>query len=285
MTIAISIKVNDGVVIASDSATTMVARDPKGNIGIMNIYQNADKIFNLRKETPVGAITWGSGSIGNSSISTLSKDFRNLISSNDEKWKVDPEDYSIEDIAIKYKKFMFDDNYEKAFKDWEKETKPFIGFIIVGYSKNGDFAEEWEIQIVNGECEGPKKIREDNLSGISWRGRGEAVYRLYFGVANNISLVLSEMGLDDDLIKKIVENCINKLKVPLVAPAMPIQDAIDLAKFLVQMTIHYFKFSPGAQIVGGPIDIAAITKHEGFKWVQRKHYFEKKYNPLIKKES
>ena len=115
MTIAISIKVNDGVVIASDSATTMVARDPRGNIGIMNIYQNADKIFNLRKETPVGAITWGSGSIGNSSISTLSKDFRNLINSNEEKWKVDPEDYSIEDIAIKYKKFMFDDNYEKAF--------------------------------------------------------------------------------------------------------------------------------------------------------------------------
>ncbi len=281
MTIAISIKVNDGVVIASDSATTMVAKDPEGNIGIMNIYQNADKIFNIRKKTPIGAITWGSGSIGNASISTLSKDFRNLIISDEEEWKINPKNYTIEDIAKKYKKFMFDDNYVKAFKDWAKNEKPFIGFLIVGYSSNGDFAEEWEIQIVNGECKGPEKIREHNLTGISWRGRGEAIYRLYFGIDNKIKLVLSQNGLNDGLIEKIVNDCRNNLQVPLVAPAMPIQDAIDLAKFLVKFTIQYFKFSPGAQIVGGPIDIAAITKHEGFKWVKRKHYFERKYNPFI----
>ena len=25
--------------------------------------------------------------------------------------------------------------------------------------------------------------------------------------------------------------------------------------------------------VGGPVEVAVITKHEGFKWVQRKHFF------------
>jgi len=29
--------------------------------------------------------------------------------------------------------------------------------------------------------------------------------------------------------------------------------------------ITYFRFTPGAPSVGGPIEIAAITKHEGFK--------------------
>jgi hypothetical protein len=27
------------------------------------------------------------------------------------------------------------------------------------------------------------------------------------------------------------------------------------------------------KIVGGPIEIAAITKHEGFRWIQRKHFY------------
>lgn len=59
---------------------------------------------------------------------------------------------------------------------------------------------------------------------------------------------------------------------------MPIQDAIDLAEFLVHAAIMYSRFSPGAQIVGGPIEIAAITKHEGFKWIRRKHYYDQRLN-------
>jgi hypothetical protein len=60
---------------------------------------------------------------------------------------------------------------------------------------------------------------------------------------------------------------------------MPIQDAIDLAHFLVDATIQFVRFSPGSPTVGGPIEIATITKHEGFKWVARKHYFESRLNP------
>jgi len=55
---------------------------------------------------------------------------------------------------------------------------------------------------------------------------------------------------------------------------MPIQDAIDLAGFLVHAAIAFSRFLPGMQIVGGPIEIAAITKHKGFKWISRKHYYD-----------
>ena len=54
---------------------------------------------------------------------------------------------------------------------------------------------------------------------------------------------------------------------------MPVQDAIDLADFLVDMTTKYFAFLPGADIVAGDTDIATVTKHEGFKWIRRKHYY------------
>jgi len=40
----------------------------------------------------------------------------------------------------------------------------------------------------------------------------------------------------------------------------------------------FTRFLPGAKIIGGPIEIAAITKHEGFKWISRKHYYDKSLN-------
>jgi hypothetical protein len=62
-------------------------------------------------------------------------------------------------------------------------------------------------------------------------------------------------------------------------PMVPIQDAIDLAEYLVNATSAFAKFRRGAATVGGPVESAAITKHEGFKWVKRKHYFNSDLNP------
>ena len=66
---------------------------------------------------------------------------------------------------------------------------------------------------------------------------------------------------------------IGELYQPLILPAAPIQDAIDLARYLVEVTEGFVKFAVNyTKTVGGPIEIAAITKHEGFKWVKRKHF-------------
>ena len=56
-------------------------------------------------------------------------------------------------------------------------------------------------------------------------------------------------------------------------------DAIDLAEFLVHAAVMFSRFNVGAPTVGGPIEIAAVTKHEGFKWVRRKHYYSRDLNP------
>jgi hypothetical protein len=61
---------------------------------------------------------------------------------------------------------------------------------------------------------------------------------------------------------------------------MPIADAIDLAEYLVEVTIGFVRFCPGNPTVGGPIEVAAVTRHEGFKWVKRKHYYDVKLNPV-----
>ncbi len=71
MSIAISLKVHDGVVLAADSASTLMLGGPNGSLGVVTVYSNANKIFNLRKGLPIGCVTFGAGSIGNSSMATL----------------------------------------------------------------------------------------------------------------------------------------------------------------------------------------------------------------------
>lgn len=279
MTIAISIKVNDGIVLASDSAATLIGRDPSGRASVFNIYENADKVFNLKKGSPIGAITWGSGSIGNSSISTLVKDFRKRITNPNSDLKFNAENYGIQEVVKLFKDFFYEENYSPAYKDWKKEQKPRLGFIIAGYSSGEDLAEEWRFDIIKGECSEPQMVRKKEVAGISWNGEIEAIHRLYFGFSPGLANLLKNMGFDDKKISEVINQCRMQLRLPMVVPAMPIQDAIDLAKYLVEFTIQCSKFSPGAPVVGGPIDIAVITKHEHFKWVQRKYYYNTKFNP------
>jgi len=70
MTLALSLKTNDGLVLAADSASTLILSDPGGSL-VTNTYFNANNVFNLVKGLPLGAITWGAGAIGTASISTL----------------------------------------------------------------------------------------------------------------------------------------------------------------------------------------------------------------------
>jgi len=67
----------------------------------------------------------------------------------------------------------------------------------------------------------------------------------------------------------------------LIHPAMPIQDAIDLVHYLAKLTADFVRFTPGPPTVAEPIDIAAVTRHEGFRWVKRKHYYSSELNPPL----
>ena len=91
---------------------------------------------------------------------------------------------------------------------------------------------------------------------------------------------LKDSGLEDPQINGIIISCRKQLAMPFVVPPMPVQDAIELAHYLVATTSEFSRFSPGATTVGAPIEIGAITKHEGFKWIPRKHYFDTQLNPL-----
>src|SRR4051794_5713079 len=107
MTIAISLKVNDGLVLAADSASTLIQTSESRPL-VVNVYNHANKIANLRKGFPIGAVTWGGGSMGPASISTLLKDFRDRLTGAEPEWRLGSE-WTVEEVATKLRAFIYDE--------------------------------------------------------------------------------------------------------------------------------------------------------------------------------
>lgn len=59
-----------------------------------------------------------------------------------------------------------------------------------------------------------------------------------------------------------------------VIASLPIQEMVHLAETLIVLQSLKERITTHSESVGGPIDIAVITKSEGLVWIKRKHYFE-----------
>ncbi len=60
---------------------------------------------------------------------------------------------------------------------------------------------------------------------------------------------------------------------------LPKDELPHLAESLVALTSLKRHVSNDAETVGGPIDVALISKGDGFIWIKRKHYFRAELNP------
>lgn len=62
---------------------------------------------------------------------------------------------------------------------------------------------------------------------------------------------------------------------------LPKDDLAAMAESLVNLTSFKRRITAEAETVGGPIDVAVISKGDGFVWIKRKHYFQKDLNPAF----
>ena len=63
-----------------------------------------------------------------------------------------------------------------------------------------------------------------------------------------------------------------------IVPVLPKDELAMMAETLVSLTSFERRISPGREIVGGPIDVAVISKADGFVWVKKKRYFTREMN-------
>lgn len=277
MTICVAVKVHDCIVFAADSASSLV-ENSGGRPLIANVYAHGNKVFNLKKGLPIAAMTCGMGNIGPVSISTLTKDLRERFCSDDADWAIDPDSYTIERVAELSRRFFFEEHYE-ALPDKPAGDHEFQ-FWIGGNGAGEMHGEIWRIKIVNGKCDPPECLATQDQFDVLFDGQPEAINRIVLGYSQFLPKALLEIGLPPERLDSVLSHIETHTLAPLIAPAMPVQDAVALADFLVETTKGYVRFLPGADTVGGDTDICVVTKHEGFKWVRRKHYFDRVLNPL-----
>ena len=66
-----------------------------------------------------------------------------------------------------------------------------------------------------------------------------------------------------------------------VVAMLPKEQLAEMAEALVNLTSLRRKVSLQDETVGGPIDVALITKGDGLIWMKRKHYFSAETNPAF----
>lgn len=272
MTVCVGIKVHDCIVFAADSAVSLV-----GQSGIENIYNHGPKVFNLHRELPIMAMTSGMGNFGPASISNLSKELRMRFQLKTAPTGVNPlspDTYTIEEVADRAGRFFWE-KYQEAYS--VPDPSHSFSYWVGGYGANSDSGEIFKVEIQNGALKPIELMAmEEDIMRLVWGGQTSPMSRLVRGIDDDLLLEMVRVRLFEtapSLGQKLLQGI-----TPLVNPSMPVQDAINLADFLVDMTKKYFSFLPGHNIVGGDTDIATVTKYEKFKWIKRKHYYPQSLN-------
>lgn len=93
---------------------------------------------------------------------------------------------------------------------------------------------------------------------------------------NELDILAQASLFIDDLNDYIKSNYTDKL-LDTVA-FLSKEDLADMAESLVRMTCLKRHITTDEESVGGPVDVAVITKGDGFVWIKRKHYFSSELN-------
>jgi hypothetical protein len=94
---------------------------------------------------------------------------------------------------------------------------------------------------------------------------------------------INHLNLDKIKLKYsgFIENIIKeKYVTPLMSTVAQLskEDLAEMAESLVHLTYLKRRFTMAEESVGGPVDVAIITKGDGFIWIKRKHYFDPELN-------
>jgi hypothetical protein len=81
----------------------------------------------------------------------------------------------------------------------------------------------------------------------------------------------------DVLLDQLFEKHTAKLR--RVVGSLPIDELAELAETLISLESLKERVTRTSESVSGPVDVAVISKGDGFIWIKRKHYFDPALNP------
>jgi hypothetical protein len=260
LSLGIVIKGPEGLVLAAESRITLQIQDQKTGQTITVHFDNAQKVLKFSgSHSHVAAVTYGLGGIGLRSAYSFMPEFESTLENKRPK---------VIDFAKKLSTF-----YQGQWKAWQEANKepykgPPMNFVVAGYNEAEPYGRVCQFDIPS--APDPREMQDVNAFGMTWGGQRETVDRLLAGYDGRVLGVAKDvLSLTDDQVKKLAEG-LGPLQMPVPVQYLALQDCIDLALFFIRTTMEAQRLTVGIRGVGGPIDVATITRTEGFSWVQRK---------------
>ena len=263
MSLGIAFKGPEGIVLAVDSRVTLTnaTKQSDGETFVQQFtFDNAEKLLRFEGHPYVGAITYGLGAIGTKVPRTANSylpEFEQELGS---------ERLGVEAFCKKLSEFFVGQWAESGLPE---ENSVDLIFLVGGYDEDEPHGRVFEILIPNF----PEPVELiPNEFGVSWGGQPELTNRVIHGFDPSLPHVIQDM-------LNIPENSRNpnlaaelqgKLSLAIPWQFLPLQDCVDLCIFLVEMTIRLQRWMVATRGVGGVVDVATITRTDGFEEVQKK---------------
>jgi len=265
MSLGIAFKGPEGIVLAADSRVTLTATLQQPNqtpVLLPSTYDNATKLLKVKGQTHVGAVTYGVGAIGQTEPRTAHSyipEFEQDI--------MDGRRRSVQDFANQLSQFFLN--------KWTSQNMPTVQgqdmvFLVGGYDEDAPYGKVFDIFIPSRPTPvewhaGPGQF------GLVWGGQREYADRLIHGFDGNLpELTKNFLNLNDQQRDALRQHLQERLQTPVPFAFLPLQDCVDLAIFLIRTTIVMQHWLVGLRGVGGAIDVAVITRTNGFEDIQQK---------------
>ncbi len=253
MSITITLRIPEGIVLASDSLATVkgipipqeeFVQCPEclGKISYSKIIapppttftvsNTINKLFSIKER--IGILSFGSSFITKRNIQSHIFNFEKTITGEEDVKEI------TEKLEVYFRREL---TCEIVDLSQIPEGEYPLGFQIAGYDEDDPLNQKtYTLKI--GQQSIIEPVHEGGY-GCTFGGDGRIIQRLW---------------------QDSMEN-------PLPLPNyqfFSLQDGIDYAAFLVKTTIDAQKFLPMPQTCGGEIEIAIITPDEGFEWIKSK---------------
>jgi hypothetical protein len=306
MSLAINVTTSSGLVLATDSRQSY--RNQKGMARIGS--DTASKLFQLNKRVgcAITGIAFLQSPEGIKNISAFVDEFKRVeeverlnvedltnklykFFENRYDWKTPLQNLKAlikKDLESKGLELIGDFEEEKGilkfkFKDKAGKEQQGIGgvdridIMVAGFNHDGSY----QVFICNipGDI---TKQRDSKVKGkefgASWIGQIDVTSRIVLGWDGRIF----NLSFIQEAIKNLGEESVIKqlrsLEYQISWGTMTIQDAVDFCNLVIRTTEAIQRFSDGIVMdpgdipgVGGPIDIAVITRDKGFVWIKKKN--------------
>lgn len=272
MSVVIVVKVSEGLVLGADSAATIRGRaeSPMGTQeGILKTYYNARKLLQIG-DFPIGVLTWGHSFIGSRTIESLVREWeyeQHWQSRDDHEEQYRSPEYYVSKCA----NGLLEQIGRVYIDEFGSEgPMPRIGFIVAGYSYRTFFPKVFRFVLPDDLEGGVHDLRPDVDDkpdfGANWYGLTDSIVRLHFGRDPKAIQFIAEKY---DIPREELVEALAPLQYTVPFAVMPLQDAIEYTKYMLNVAVGRYRFVVGPELCGGEIEIAAITQRQ-FQWISRK---------------